>query len=264
MDKLRGNCIHTDEAASGELSCFSGSSAEHRPALMTLKAVSKGFDIVSGAGGTKDRKESRLEILHNIDFTIYQGETIAIVGNSGIGKSTLLHIIGTLDKPDHGKVFFMGKDLFSMEDEKLARFRNTKIGFVFQFHHLLQGFTALENVMIPCMLNGNKKKEAKSSALSVLSKVGLRSRAFYRIEELSGGEQQRVALARALVVKPDMLLADEPTGNLDKKNTDEVHRLLMDLNREFDMTMVIVTHNAGLADLMEKKVTIDDGKIVTF
>ncbi len=247
---------------------YSETESEHfsysidRSELMTLQSVSKGFDISTGANNDSDAGKSRLEILKDVDFTIYQGDTIAIVGNSGIGKSTLLHIIGTLDRPDRGKVFFMGKDLFSMNDENLAHFRNTRIGFVFQFHHLLQGFTAMENVMIPSMLNGKKKKEAKDSAMYLLSKVGLTDRAFCRIEELSGGEQQRVALARALVVNPDMLLADEPTGNLDKKNTDEVHELLMDLNREFDMTMIIVTHNSGLADLMGKRVTIDDGKIV--
>ncbi len=230
--------------------------------LMTMKAISKGFDIVPGHGMEKGHGESRLEILKDVGFTIYKGDTIAVVGNSGIGKSTLLHIIGTLDKPDQGELFFMGKELFSMGDEKLACFRNTEIGFVFQFHHLLQGFTAIENVMIPCMLSGKKKKEAGESAMSILSRVGLENRLYYRIEELSGGEQQRVALARALVTSPAVLLADEPTGNLDQKNTDEVHELLMDLNREINMTMVVVTHNAGLADLMEKKVTIDNGKIV--
>ncbi len=230
--------------------------------LMTMKAISKGFDIAVGHGMEEGHGESRLEILKDVDFTIYKGDTIAVVGNSGIGKSTLLHIIGTLDKPDHGELYFMDKELFSMGDEKLACFRNTAIGFVFQFHHLLQGFTAIENVMIPCMLNGKNKKEAGESARFILSRVGLEDRLYYRIEELSGGEQQRVALARALVTNPAVLLADEPTGNLDQKNTDEVHELLMNLNRELDMTMVVVTHNTGLADLMEKKVTIDNGKIV--
>ena len=231
-----------------------------REPLMAMESVSKGFDI-AGSQVMGGMKNFRLEILKDVDFNIYKGDTIAITGNSGIGKSTLLHIIGTLDKPDKGKIFFMGKELFSMKDEELACFRNTKIGFVFQFHHLLQGFTATENVMIPCMLNRRKKKEAKESARAILSRVGLEKRLFYRIEDLSGGEQQRVALARALVTNPDILLADEPTGNLDQKNTDEVHALLMDLNKELGMTMVVVTHNAELADLMEKKVTIDKGRV---
>ncbi len=229
--------------------------------LMAMESISKGFNIV-GTRDTKKGGDTRLEILNNVDFNIYKGDTIAIVGNSGIGKSTLLHIIGTLDKPDKGKIFFLGQELFSMEDEKLALFRNTEIGFVFQFHHLLQGFTAAENVMIPCMLNRKKKQEARESAKAVLSRVGLEKKLFCRIEELSGGEQQRVALARALVTNPAMLLADEPTGNLDQKNTDEVHELLMDLNKELGMTMVVVTHNAGLADLMKKKVTIDNGRVI--
>ena len=227
--------------------------------LMELESVSKGFDIITNSD-TKGK--FRLDILKDVDFTIHRGDTIAVVGNSGIGKSTLLHMIGTLDRPDHGKISFMGKNLFSMGDEKLAEFRNRKIGFVFQFHYLLQGFTAMENVMIPCMLNKQKKKESKESARALLSRVGLEQRVFYRVEELSGGEQQRVALARALVTNPAMLLADEPTGNLDRKNTDEVHELLMELNKELDMTMIVVTHNAGLADLMEKKVTINDGSVV--
>ena len=233
-----------------------------REILMAMESISKGFNIAGTRGDMGKGEDTRLEILNNVNFNIYKGDTIAIVGNSGIGKSTLLHIIGTLDKPDKGKIFFMGKELFSMGDEKLAFFRNTKIGFVFQFHHLLQGFTATENVMIPCMLNKKKKQEARESAKAVLSRVGLGQRLFCRIEELSGGEQQRVALARALVTNPAMLLADEPTGNLDQKNTDEVHELLMDLNKELGMTMVVVTHNAGLADLMEKKVTIDKGRVV--
>ena len=260
MGNINGNYPISQTSSSG-LQSFVADNKDHSLELMTLESVSKGFDI-KGSHGLRGTEEPRLEILKDVDFKIYQGDTIGIVGNSGIGKSTLLHIIGTLDRPDNGKVLFKGQDLFSMVDEELACFRNTKIGFVFQFHHLLQGFTAMENVMIPCMLNRKKKKQAKKSAMSILSRVGLETRAFYRIEELSGGEQQRVALARALVTNPDMLLADEPTGNLDRKNTDEVHGLLIELNKEFDMTMIIVTHNAGLADLMGKKITINDGKIV--
>lgn len=223
--------------------------------FMVLKSISKGFNT----------KEINIEILNQVDFDIHKGESIAIVGPSGIGKSTLLHLLGTLDRPDQGSLFFMGRDLFSMKDEKLALFRNEKIGFVFQFHHLLAGFTAVENVMIPCMIGPGKKntkKRAKEKAKVILERVGLLHRLFHRVEDLSGGEQQRVAMARALVMEPDLLLADEPTGNLDRKNSQEAHSLLMELNRELGMTLIVVTHNNELAGLMQKKVTIKDGKIV--
>ena len=221
--------------------------------LIQLKSVSKGFYT------SKDR----FEVLKNIDFNIYKAETIAVVGASGIGKSTLLHIIGTLDRPDMGTLEFNGKDIFSLTNNQLAFFRNRKIGFVFQFHHLLQGFTAMENVMIPCLINQETRKKAEKISLSILERVNLKQRLFHKVEELSGGEQQRVALARAIVLKPDLLLADEPTGNLDMKNSKEIHNLLIDLNREFNMTVIIVTHNNELAELMKRKVTIKENKIIT-
>lgn len=220
--------------------------------LMSLQSVSKCFHS----------KTADIEILKDAPFSLYKGETIAVVGSSGIGKSTLLNLIGTLDKPDSGKIFFKKEDLSLYNDEKLAHFRNFKIGFVFQFHYLLQGFSALENVMIPGLIAHKNKKSVEKSALSMLERVGLSFRVSHRVEDLSGGEQQRVALARALVMKPDILLADEPTGNLDQKNSQKVHALIDELNTELGMTVIVVTHNNELARMMQRKVTIMDGKII--
>jgi len=190
------------------------------------------------------------------------GETLAVVGPSGIGKSTLLHILGTLDRPDKGKVLFKGEEVFEFDDAKLARFRNKSVGFVFQFHHLLPEFSALENAMMPALISGLSKDRAGEAAEMILGRVGLKERLFHRVAKLSGGEQQRVALARALVLKPDILLADEPTGNLDKKNSEQVHDLLLELNQELGMTLVVVTHNMELANYMSRRVTIIDGLLV--
>lgn len=220
---------------------------------MALEGISKGFDT----------KTARIDILNHVNFNIFQGDTIAVVGASGIGKSTLLHIIGTLDRPDHGRLFFGDDDLFSLDSEALARFRNKSIGFVFQFHHLLRGFTAMENVMIPCLIDRIKPFKAKNKATAILERVGLEDRLIHRVEDLSGGEQQRVALARALVMEPMLLLADEPTGNLDRKNSEAVHGLLLELNKELGMTVIVVTHNTDLADLMNQRVTIKDSEIMS-
>ncbi len=222
--------------------------------LIALRSVFKGFNT----------KSERVDILENADFTIRMGETIAVVGASGIGKSTLLNIIGTLDHPDRGELMYRGRNLLSFSGNELAGFRNKKIGFVFQFHHLISGFTTLENVMMPCMISRKGKSGVEKRASAVLEKVGLEKRLDYRIEDLSGGEQQRAALARALVNEPEILLADEPTGNLDRKNSDGVHQLIDELNRDLGATVVIVTHNTDLADLMRKRVTIMDGKIVSY
>ncbi len=220
--------------------------------LMELRDVSRGFYDRSG----------RVDILDQAHLKIMPGEAIAIVGASGIGKSTLLHIMGTLDKPDAGQVFCQGQDLLAMTGQELDNFRNACIGFVFQFHYLLQGFTALENVMIPGLIRGEAKKESQKKALHMLERVGLGDRTSRRVEDLSGGEQQRTAIARALVLEPAILLADEPTGNLDQANSDAVHRLLRDLNQALGMSLVLVTHHTGLARMMDRQVTIETGKIV--
>ncbi len=205
---------------------------------------------------------SRIDILQGVDFVLKAGETLAIVGASGIGKSTLLHILGTLDRPDDGRVLFKDVDVFAMNAERLAGFRNRSIGFVFQFHHLLPEFTTLENVMMPALINGHRRATARRRANDLLARVGLAQRLSHRVTQLSGGEQQRVALARALVQNPPLLLADEPTGNLDKNNGESIHQLLMALNRELNMTLVVVTHNPELAELMDRRVTIAEGRLV--
>lgn len=205
----------------------------------------------------------RIEVLKELNFDLPLAETVAIVGASGIGKSTLLHILGTLDRPDSGKLLFKGENVFLFDDVKLARFRNESIGFVFQFHHLLPEFSAIENAMMPARIQGMSKPKAAQAAEDILVRVGLKDRLHYRVGKLSGGEQQRVALARALVLKPPVLLADEPTGNLDKSNSEHIHALLMELNREFSMTLVVVTHNFELASYMSRRVTIVDGKLAS-
>jgi lipoprotein-releasing system ATP-binding protein len=221
-------------------------------------------DVIQARGIYKSFNSSgtRIEILKNVSFALSEGEKLAVVGASGIGKSTLLHILGTLDRPDKGGLIYRGQNVLDFDHKRLASFRNRSVGFVFQFHYLLPEFTALENVMMPVMISGLSKAESKSAAAEILERVGLKDRIHHRVAKLSGGEQQRVALARALVLKPVILLADEPTGNLDKGNSEQVHELLMALNQEFNMTMVVVTHNLELAALMTRKMTIIDGKLV--
>jgi lipoprotein-releasing system ATP-binding protein len=204
----------------------------------------------------------RMEILKGVDFSLQKAETVAIVGASGIGKSTLLHVMGTLDRPDQGSLWFQGKNVFRFDDDELARFRNDSVGFIFQFHHLLPEFTALENAMMPALIKGLPSRQAGETAEAILVRVGLKDRLQYKIGKLSGGEQQRVALARALVLNPLLLLADEPTGNLDKRNGEQVHTLLLELNRDFGMTLVVVTHNPELASYMSRRVTISEGQLI--
>jgi lipoprotein-releasing system ATP-binding protein len=204
---------------------------------------------------------ARIDILRDLNFDLSAGETVAIVGASGIGKSTLLHVLGTLDRPDSGQLLFKGEDVFSYDPVTLARFRNKSVGFVFQFHHLLPEFNAVENTMMPALIAGASKRNAMRTAEDLLVRVGLKDRLSYRVGKLSGGEQQRVALARALVLKPAVLLADEPTGNLDQSNSEHIHSLLIELNQEFSMTLVVVTHNSQLASFMSRRVTIADGNL---
>lgn len=208
-----------------------------------------------------DNRGAPIDILQGVDLTLGQGETLAVVGASGIGKSTFLHILGTLDRPDGGRIVINGEDVFALDNSRLAQFRNQMIGFMFQFHHLLPEFTALENVMMPPLIAGKPRRQVREPARWILKRVGLEHRLDHRIGELSGGEQQRVALARALVMQPRLFLADEPTGNLDRRNSDQVHALLRELNRELSMTMVVVTHNMQLASYMSRCVTIVDGQM---
>jgi lipoprotein-releasing system ATP-binding protein len=202
-----------------------------------------------------------IEVLRGITFTLEQGEMAAIVGASGVGKSTLLHILGTLDLPTSGELRFGGRDVTKLGPSALADFRNRSIGFVFQFHHLLPEFTALENVMMPCLIQRMDHEKAGRRARAILERVGLASRLTHKPGELSGGEQQRVALARAMVLEPAVLLADEPTGNLDSQTGQEIHDLLVELNRERGSTMLIVTHNPELAALMPRTLRMLDGGI---
>ena len=202
----------------------------------------------------------RVEVLKGVDLTFSQGERAAIVGSSGVGKTTLLHIMGTLDRPTSGKVLYEARDIFTMNEKELALFRNREIGFVFQFHHLLPEFNALENTMMPCLIQGIPKMEAALRAETILTLVGLKDRLPHKPGELSGGEQQRVAVARALVLEPKVLLADEPTGNLDSKTGESVFDLLQELNKVKGITLIVVTHNLKLAGQLPRQIQLIDGK----
>ena len=203
-----------------------------------------------------------LQVLRGINLQIEKGEVVAIVGPSGAGKTTLLQIMGTLDKPDTGKVLIQGKDVFRLSGSKLSKFRNEHIGFVFQFHQLLPEFTALENIMIPAMIGGAGKSEARKRALELLEFMKLTERADHKPSELSGGEKQRVAVARALVNKPDVVFADEPSGSLDTQNKEELHRLFFELRDQMGQTFVIVTHDESLAAMADRTIHICDGVIL--
>jgi lipoprotein-releasing system ATP-binding protein len=203
-----------------------------------------------------------LPVLKGIDLAIYNGEILAIVGPSGAGKSTLLHCIGTLDLPTSGRIRLGGEELTRMSSTRLAAVRNREIGFVFQFHHLLPEFTALENVMMPGLIRGRPRKEMLRKAMSLLEEVGLKERATHRPGELSGGEQQRVAIARALALEPRLVLADEPTGNLDSATSDAIHDLFFQINREHGTTIVVVTHNPSFASSMPRIVRMVDGRVL--
>ena len=217
---------------------------------------------ITGLTKTFQHNGIQVEVLHGVDLDIYSGETLAVVGASGVGKSTLLHILGTLERPSGGEVLWDGEEVFSLDDRHLAAFRNRKVGFVFQFHHLLPEFNALENVMIPGLIARRPQTEIREQAEAILVSVGLKERLTHRVSTLSGGEQQRVAVARALVLDPEVLLADEPTGNLDPKSGAQLQELLLNLNLERGLTSVIVTHNMDLAQALTRRVTLVDGKAV--
>lgn len=203
-----------------------------------------------------------LEVLRGVSLEIARGEVVGIVGASGAGKTTLLQIMGTLSAPDGGRVEIEGVDVTSLGDRALSQFRNRRIGFVFQFHHLLPEFSALENVALPAMIGGESRAAAERRAAELLSVVGLSQRAKHKPAELSGGEQQRVAIARAIVNSPAVLLADEPSGNLDSRTKEEIHRLFFDLRERTGQTVVIVTHDEGLASMADRKITMSDGRIL--
>lgn len=203
-----------------------------------------------------------LQVLRDVSVTIGQGEIVSIVGASGAGKTTLLQIIGTLDRPDSGSVLYDGVDVLSLKDKALAHFRNQNIGFVFQFHQLLPEFTTLENVMIPALIGGTDHNAASQRAQQLLQYMGLTGRLHHKPAQLSGGERQRVAVARALVNRPQVVLADEPSGSLDTQNKEELHRLFFDLRKEFNQTFVIVTHDEALATRADRTLRMSDGVIV--
>jgi lipoprotein-releasing system ATP-binding protein len=216
---------------------------------------------VRGLSKTYGSSSSQIEVLRGIDLDLQAGTTTALIGASGAGKSTLLHLLGALDRPSSGTVCFRGENIFNKNDRQLAAFRNKSIGFVFQFHHLLPEFTALENVMMPALIGRIPRPEARGAAESLLEDVGLGQRMTHRPGELSGGEQQRVAIARALALGPELLLADEPTGNLDMKTSDGIHAMLTELQVKKGLTLVIVTHNERLATAMGTTIHLLDGRV---
>ena len=240
-------------AASSSASLNPSASSRPRGARVEVKKLGKAY-IHTGKA---------LPVLWDVDLSLAPGDMVAVVGASGVGKSTFLQILGTLDLPTSGSIKFDNEELTTMSSSRLAQFRNQKIGFVFQFHHLLPEFTAVENVMMPALVQGIPQEKAKARAKDILGRVGLSHRLTHRPGELSGGEQQRVALARAMVLEPALLLADEPTGNLDRATGEAIHQLLKELNRERGSTLLVVTHNPELASLMPRRLRmIDGGRLV--
>ena len=221
--------------------------------LLVAKGISKSFPTGDGT----------IEVLSDVDLSVGEGERVAIVGRSGVGKSTLLHLLGTLDKPTRGQVTFRGEDLFAKSSRNLARFRNESLGFIFQFHHLLPEFNALENVMMPGLVGGRDFPEMRGRAEKILVEVGLEHRLTHAVGKLSGGERQRVAVARALVLEPAIVLADEPTGNLDPKTGDQVLDLLLEMNRVYGTALIVVTHSPTLAHRLGRQAVLTDGYLST-
>ncbi len=221
-------------------------------------------ELVVARGVRKDfvQEDKTVRVLRGVDLTIHRGEMVCVVGRSGAGKSTLLHILGTLDLPTEGSITYEGRDVTQLSSKALAAFRNRTIGFVFQFHHLMPEFDALENVMMPGLIQGGDRAKLRARARALLEEVGLGHRLDHRPGELSGGEQQRVALARALVMEPALILADEPTGNLDSKTSEAIHRLFFQLNEARGTTFLLVTHSPEMARRMPRVVTMKDGAIV--
>ncbi len=220
--------------------------------ILSARGVSKAYPVTG---------KEPLTVLEGLDLSVEPGEFLAITGESGCGKSTLLHVLGALDRPDSGLIEVDGVDVFTQNDEELSEFRNRRIGFVFQFHHLLPEFTAEENVMMPALVGGKRATEAKGRAHELLDLVGLGARAEHRPGELSGGEKQRVAIVRALMNEPDIVLADEPTGNLDEKTADALHTELIRLSRDLGQTFVVVTHNRDFADMADREMILEHGQL---
>lgn len=218
--------------------------------LITVEGLSKKYQTGS----------SELSVLNNLSFSIQAGEAVCLLGASGAGKSTLLQILGTLDRPSSGQVKFRGEDVFALNDEQLALFRNQKMGFVFQFHHLIQELTALENVMLPALIAGDQQEETEQEALKWLHEMGLSERVDHYPSQLSGGELQRVAIARALIRKPEILFADEPTGNLDSQNSQKIQDLFFELRTRLGITLVVVTHDLAFANKFARVFKVKDGR----
>jgi lipoprotein-releasing system ATP-binding protein len=244
------------------MASFSSSASRSSKILIVTASIEKnGFvvrDLVKNyVDGTRI-----VEVLKGVNLDLHKGEMAAVIGASGTGKSTLLHLLGALDRPCEGSLSYLGEDIYKKNDSQLADFRNKAIGFVFQFHHLLPEFTALENTIMPGLIAGENRDILFQSGRELLSKVGLLDRCEHRVGELSGGEQQRVALARAIIMKPSLLLADEPTGNLDPRTGDKVFELIQEMNRDYDLTTVMVTHNYDLAKKMDRCLKLQDGKLL--
>jgi len=223
--------------------------APYQQSILSAENIIKNYRTSAG----------ELQVLRGLNLKVMEGEIVALVGASGVGKSTLLHIFGALDRPTSGKVYYRGTDIFSLPDKSLAPFRNRAVGFIFQFHHLLREFSALENVMMPALIAGANNGKAQKRAGELLERVGLKERLNHRPGELSGGEQQKVALARALVNTPQIVLADEPSGNLDKQGGEMLYNLFLELNRDMDQTFIIATHNLELAEQAKRVLRLEEG-----